>query len=1593
MTRKHRDIFDTVDAYVHELLDPDKAAEVKLRIDNDPVWAAAYEQAIARLDTMRNAPPIEPSQQLIDGAIAAVTARAQRDVHRMRLRRAVAWGLPAAAAIVLAFVHIYFANLTPSPTQMHVYGQDRLHRGAEAALRVSIVNHNTGRPIEGVPVTIDLERSNDPPVRLASFTTNSLGTGSPRFTVPDWPDGEYDLHIRADTGDDADAVTRKVKLARPLRIMVSPDKPVYQPGQTIQVRCLAMNVGNRRPAAAQAVVFTVADPKGTVIFKQRDATSRFGIASMRCALADEIIHGLYTITCTIGDTESAATVDVKPYVLPKFRIDSTLDKPYYTPADQVRGSVHAAYFFGKPVDGGALDVKLVGRDVSEHVIADTRVTTDADGRATFALRLPSRLHGNETNSGDARLELQLTLTDAAGQTQSRSRDVLVTTRPLRVQLIPEAGTLVKGLENRIYLYAHYADGQPAAAEVSIAGVDQTLRTGELGVTSFLFRPQDDETKLTVRAVDDRGVVGRTDVTLDVGRQPHDFVLRTDKAVYTAGELMTLTGFGGGNQPIYIDLIRSGQTIFTDVMPIEQGRGYLAVDLPPDASGTYELVTYRFGHRGLPIRKRRVVYVQQANDVNIDVALDRKTYRPGERATLQLQLTDAQGSPLPGAISLAAVDEAVFHVLPQKPGMEATFFDLDRELMEPVMTVYPWSAAMALDAPAEQKRTFGQAIFSASAARGNDLERVLQHYVEIGMFDAQYADMIREATTNPYIREHYIPQLVEYGELSPELANLILNDGNTYSLSFDSYPAKARQAQQVKRNATQTLNKLWTALLFTMGAVAFVWILLKSSNLITALVSLMTLAFVIGLLLPALGAARRTARQMQEVTALRGLAQSEIMAKQQGQTYDNMTAAGLDASPAALRVREWFPETLLWRPELITDDAGRVSLDVDLADSITTWRLNASAVTADGKLGGHEAAINVFQPFFVDLDLPVALTRGDAVDIPIVIYNYLDTEQTVELTVKASDWFERRDDGGAMRVTLAPNAVTSAHLPITAIKVGKHDLEVTARAGGAADAIRKQVTVEPDGAPMTRTFNGTLSDDADLTFHIPQSVIDGSIVATLKLYPSTFSQVVEGLEGIFQKPYGCFEQTSSTTYPNVLALDYLKRTGRDAPDVTAKARQYIHLGYQRLLSFEVDGGGFDWFGNPPANVTLTAYGLMEFRDMARVHDVDPDLIQRTRAWLLEKRQTDGSWTTTGRFNVGDNLGTTAYVAWAVFDGDRSRSAETWNYLVRVDPNTIDNAHTVALVAIALLAMNPDSAAVRPWLARLANMAQHDDKLTYWPLSRGRHTTFYGSGHAGNIETTALAVMAIVRSGQYPNLANRALPWLIEQKDGSGTWHSTQATVLALRALLAGTSAPIGEDKPRHVRWHVNDGEAQAIHIDADQGEVMKQIDLSPVVASGGNRINLTELTDTAMTYQLAVRWHVPQLQTDAAQALSIDVTYDRTELRTGDTVTATATVTNHQRRAAPMLIVDLPIPPGFEPDRAAINQWVTRGDAAKVQFTPRQIIVYLRQLSGETTLQLSYPLRATMPVDAAAPAAKAYEYYDPAVEARSEPARLRVEGRS
>lgn len=1480
------------DDYVHKLLAPDDVRRVRQHCKHCADCKAAVRAARRRFAALRNV-PTEPAPETL------ITSTLQRlETHIplwRRVVRPVAWvGGAAVAASVLLLIglHIYYLNLAPTPYDLQVLGQTRLLAGSTAALRVRVLNHFRGVGLAGVPVELMLQGRTGS-VKLASVTTDADGYAAPRVRIPDWNEDGCQLVVTAQPDGASETTRQTVRVERAWKLMLSSDKPVYQPGQIIRLRVLAMRSYDRKPAADRPTTFTVTDPRGNVIFKRKGTASRYGISSADCLLADEILEGAYTVQCQLDDTVSKLTVEVKRYVLPKFKVSVETDRPYYAPGQTLKATVQGDYFFGKPVAGGSVEAMLRD-DYHGLSVGEAKVATDPEGKATIEFLLPDSMKGKAS--------LHVTLTDSAGQQQQRSIERTVAAESLQIDVVPEGGRLVRGVQNRVFFQTTTPDGRPVQARLVVHAAErrQELDTDSTGAATLTLDAIDAPVELRVTASAEGELHGQRTLRLETGVSDSDYLFRADRNALRTGETLTLTVEGSGREPVFFDVLKDGQTILTDVIAVSEGRGEHQLELPAELVGSLELYAYRFVPGGEVVRKHRSLVVRSSDEVRVRANLDRAEYRPGDKARVTLTLSDRKDRPTPGAVSLAAVDEAVFSVV---------------------------GAASK---------------FGVVEERG----------------DRRELD----------------------GAASP------------HTLSVATFGPKAERVHRTQRDGIEMVRSgyllLFGLMVATGGLIVYIGLWMYAGRLALAATHL--------LLLGGLGALLLLSEQnVVSFTAGARMAFDVASTPKFADLTDPESGLAADSRRSPY-IRQHFPETLLWRPELVTDDHGRATLDVDLADSITTWRLAASAVTADGRLGTTDAPIRVFQPFFVELNLPTHFTRGDEVNVPVVVYNYLDRPQMVEVKLEDAAWFERLDNP-APKVELAAGEVKSLSYRVRFRTVGRHELHVSALAEGVADAVKRPIDVEPDGRRVDHVFNGTLHQPADIGLSVPDDAVEGSPRAVLKLYPSTFSQLVEGLDAVFQMPYGCFEQTSSTTYPNVLALDYLGRTGRKVPGVEAKARQYIHLGYQRLLGFEVSGGGFDWFGRPPANVTLTAYGLMEFRDMARVHDVDPNLITRTRNWLLSKRAADGSWAAELHGLHDDptrsknaRLATTAYVAWAVFDGDNANARPTRDWLLNHKPDAIADAHALALVCNALLAVGAADEA-KPYLDRLTVLKRFSDggDQVWWELDEGWRTTFHGSGRGGSVEVTSLAVLALLKANHAPGEASRALTWIARQKDARGTWHSTQATVLALKALLAGTDAVPDGERQIDIAWK---GGSRTVVVPVDQFEVMQTVDLSDALASGARQFTLSERGKAAVGYQLAFRYHVPTDKADGASPLFLALDYDRNEVTVGDAVKATARAVNRGKVESPMVVLKLPTPPGFVAVSEDFTKLVEEGTIAKFQAGPRATVVYLRGLDANRPLTLTYRLRAATPGKVTATAGRVYEYYDADRQAHSNPTQLTIVAR-
>jgi uncharacterized protein YfaS (alpha-2-macroglobulin family) len=219
-----------------------------------------------------------------------------------------------------------------------------------------------------------------------------------------------------------------------------------------------------------------------------------------------------------------------------------------------------------------------------------------------------------------------------------------------------------------------------------------------------------------------------------------------------------------------------------------------------------------------------------------------------------------------------------------------------------------------------------------------------------------------------------------------------------------------------------------------------------------------------------------------------------------------------------RLRQYFPETLYWAPEVLTDEGGSVTLEIPMADSITTWRLTALASSQDGRLGFATQGVRVFQDFFVDIDLPVSLTQDDEISIPVGVFNYLPEAQQVRLEVQPEDWFELRGPG-EQTLTIAANDIDVVYFPIRVRKFGPQGFQVTAWGEKMSDAIRRQVSVVPNGQAMHNTESDWLRGSKRVPIMVPGVAVPGATSVEVKIYPGVMAQVVEGLEKILRLPHG------------------------------------------------------------------------------------------------------------------------------------------------------------------------------------------------------------------------------------------------------------------------------------------------------------------------------------------------------------------------------------------------------------------------------------------------------------------------------------------
>jgi uncharacterized protein YfaS (alpha-2-macroglobulin family) len=1418
------------------------------------------------------------------------------------------------------------------------------------------------------------------------------------------------LKVEVTSKTSKDTIEETVQVRSPLRTLLTTDKPLYQPGQTIHIRALTLSQPTMKPLGESEVIFEVEDSKGNKVFKVRRKTDRYGISHADFVLASELNMGSYRVRAIAAGAKEEKTVTVERYVLPKFKINFTSERSFYEPGETVKGEIQADYFFGKPVAGGKVQIKCSKFDVAYVDFKSIEGKTDEQGHYTFEATLPNNFVGQPLEAGKASAKFEISVIDTADHKETVTKNVSVSASPIIVAAVPESGELIRGLENKVYIVTTYADATSASCkvewEISAGGQKGTIETNEAGFGEVTFRPETDgAVNISLSARDQKGQSGRASVVLNAKARKDDetVLVRTDKTLYRTGERMEVEIFSTRKTgSVYVDLIKDRQTYLTRTLELEGGHVSDKVALDATLGGTVQVNAYVIGKNGVIVRDRRLVLVDPADDLSIKITSDSETYLPGTDAKLRFKVTNKRGTGVASALGVMVVDEAVFALQEMQPGLEKVYFYLEKEIATPRYEIHGYEldgcmtppVPMPGVRPAVERRETAAKVLLASAKGVGDyplhvntyerdnkaqafqekmVQRIMPGYKKVqdalGKFSEKYRNnkerrLEKGIELDILVKEGYLKEadiLDPWGERLKILGNWCVGCQTYHGFVLTSAGIDGKW---------DTVDDL--------GSLQFQFGWRRPQSGLGG-----------GLVLRDLELA-----EMRPAAALAGNAPRLMMEKAAEKKVASSSEAG-GAEP--IRIRQYFPETLYFNPAVITDGGGNAVLGIGLADSITTWRLTCMASSASGQLGSTTTGIRVFQDFFVDIDFPVSLTQNDEVHVPVAIYNYLKTDQQIELRVEKEDWFEL--EGLAEKtVTLGASEVRAVYFPIKVRKIGFQKFTVTARGAKKSDAVARTVEIVPDGKEFLVSESGRLEGSTTHTITIAEGAIDEASKIFVKVYPGVLSQVVEGLDKMLRMPFGCFEQTSSVTYPNILVLDYMKSTGKITPELQMKAEGFINAGYQRLVSFEVQGGGFEWFGKAPAHRILTAYGLMEFYDMSKVYEVDPAIISRTQQWLAKCQEEDGSYKPSaggireGAINkfTDDVLRNTAYITWALASTDY-KGPEVGKGVKYIEDHLdeMKDTYTIALAANALATVDPEGETTLAVLKALLAKAVEKDDLVYWPAES--ETPTHGTGAAADIEVTGIAVQAFIRCGQELGTVSKAVTYLVKNKDAYGTWQSTQATIQALRAMLmAESGASAAANATIGVKF--NGEQVTTLKVDENNSDVLQLVDLKDRTREGENTVTLDFEGKGALLYQVVGRYYMPYPRKAVAvrdEPMSIEVAYDRTQLAANDIIGVRATVTNNRQGRAKMVIVDLGLPPGFTliPDK--LNSLVEEKVIEKYSTTGRQIIIYLREVNHKEPIRIGYELLAKYPLKAKTPKSVTYEYYNPEVKAEAQPVELVV----
>ncbi len=492
-----------------------------------------------------------------------------------------------------------------------------------------------------------------------------------------------------------------------------------------------------------------------------------------------------------------------------------------------------------------------------------------------------------------------------------------------------------------------------------------------------------------------------------------------------------------------------------------------------------------------------------------------------------------------------------------------------------------------------------------------------------------------------------------------------------------------------------------------------------------------------------------------------------------------------ANSLGLFVRQNFKDTAYWSAVLNTDASGRVRFQVVLPDNLTTWSLDARAVTTNTLVGQANNEILVTKPLLVSPVTPRFFVVGDSVTLGAVVHNNTNTDIPAEVSLDASG--VSLANPATQPVTVKANSTArvdwqvKVENPAASGQASSAVLTFTVKGGGLQDSSKPGLATAPDQgipilnyvAPETVATAGDLSEAGKKLelLALPPRLDTGQGQLSIEVDPALAAVIRTGDQALQEEPYESTETTASRLLVSVAANN-------------ASSQNDVTRALQRLLGSQHSDGGWGWWTGDVTNNTITAYVLIA---LARTRDagyaVDANSLTRAREYLTSQLVAVGA-----KPSLANDQ---AFFMFALTEAGMNDSGRLGALFESRE--SLDYAAKAEL-AMSLDKVNPDDTRIQSLLSDITSGAVAGPAGVMWQEKKLDPSSF-----GSNTRSTAIVLNALARLEPQSAITTNVVRWLMVARVGD-TWETNQEIAWSVMGLSAWQVA-VGE-KNANYTWRVS-----------------------------------------------------------------------------------------------------------------------------------------------------------------------------------------------